>query len=49
MNKCKNCNKKIREGNMLKCPNCNSVVCSDCGEKLQKICPYCFNNLEYFG
>ncbi|MBQ9104156.1 MAG: hypothetical protein IJY57_03615 [Clostridia bacterium] len=49
MSKCRNCNNEITMGNMLECPNCGHIVCTDCAKKTKRICPNCYSDLEYIG
>lgn len=49
MNECKNCRHEISMGNMLECKNCGATICAACANKTQRICPYCYSNLEYIG
>lgn len=47
MKTCSDCGKPIDEGYSLTCPNCGATVCSSCGEKNKRICPYCYSDLDY--
>lgn len=49
MNTCKSCGKNIPQGNLLECKNCGATVCTECANKNQRICPYCYSDLEYIG
>ncbi|MDY2841171.1 MAG: hypothetical protein SOT08_00635 [Candidatus Borkfalkiaceae bacterium] len=47
MKTCTDCGKAINEGYSLTCPNCGANVCSACGEKNKKICPFCYSDLDF--
>lgn len=47
MKTCTDCGKAINEGYSLTCPNCGATVCSACGEKNKKICPFCYSDLDF--
>ena len=49
MQKCKNCNKKIKDGFLFGCKNCGTNFCEKCADKTLKICPNCYSNLELLG
>ncbi len=49
MSDCKTCGHGITDGNLLECKNCGATVCTDCAVKSQRICPYCYSDLEYIG
>ncbi len=49
MNVCKGCGNKLDDGGILACPNCGATFCENCAEINKKICPHCYNNVEYIG
>ncbi|MBQ6728224.1 MAG: hypothetical protein IJR66_03235 [Clostridia bacterium] len=49
MCKCKTCNNEIQNGNMLSCPTCGTIYCTDCAINTKRICPKCYSTLEYIG
>lgn len=49
MNDCKNCRKKIGQGELFSCPNCGAEFCKDCAKSSKNICPYCYSNLQING
>ena len=49
MNKCQKCNKKIRDGSLFGCKNCNVTFCENCADKNFRICPNCYSDMELLG
>lgn len=49
MDNCIKCKNRIKNGEVLSCPNCGKTFCSECAIKTKKICPDCFHSLEYIG
>ncbi len=47
MKNCSDCGKKLTDGYSLICPNCGAEICSVCGEKNNKICPFCYSDMDY--